>query len=309
MFPSGVFLVEKYAALSVGSRQSMPWRDVGLLLFVMLLWALCFPLISIGLSLSSPLYFAALRSLVAGVGLVIPAAVLRRPLPRQLNLWMGILGVGLSYTSAGFAGMFLAGGVVSPGLASVLANMQPLIAAILAFFLLGERLKRRTLKGLFMGFLGIVLTALPGLGDLRTEVGFSGIGYIVLGALGVAIGNILLKHLSEKIDPLVVIGWQFLLGGLPLLALAQWLELPAATMWNWTFVVNLLMLGLGGTALPLLLWFWLLRRADLTRLNTFSFLTPIFALIIGIIFFSERLQTIQAIGIVLSLYGAWQVSR
>ena len=147
MFPSGVFLVEKYAALSVGSRQSMPWRDVGLLLFVMLLWALCFPLISIGLSLSSPLYFAALRSLVAGVGLVIPAAVLRRPLPRQLNLWMGILGVGLSYTSAGFAGMFLAGGVVSPGLASVLANMQPLIAAILAFFLLGERLKRRTLMG------------------------------------------------------------------------------------------------------------------------------------------------------------------
>ena len=94
-----------------------------------------------------------------------------------------------------------------------------------------------------------MLTALPGLGDLRTEVGFSGIGYIVLGALGVATGNILLKRLSEKIDPLVVTGWQFLLGGLPLLALAQWLELPAATMWNWTFVVNLLMLGLGGTAL------------------------------------------------------------
>lgn len=309
MFPSGVFLVEKHAALTVDSRQSMPWRDVGLLLFVMLLWALCFPLISIGLSLSSPLYFAALRSLVAGVGLVIPAAVLRRPLPRQLNLWMGILGVGLSYTSASFAGMFLAGGVVSPGLASVLANMQPLIAAILAFFLLGERLKRRTLMGLFMGFLGIVLTALPGLGDLRTEVGFSGIGYIMLAALGVATGNILLKRLSEKIDPLVVTGWQFLLGGLPLLALAQWLELSAATMWNWTFVVNLLMLGLGGTALPLLLWFWLLRRADLTRLNTFSFLTPIFALIISIMFFSERLQTIQALGIVLSLYGAWQVSR
>lgn len=301
--------MENHAALTVDSRQSMPCRDVGLLLFVMLLWALCFPLISIGLSLSSPLYFAALRSLVAGVGLVIPAAVLRRPLPRQLNLWMGILGVGLSYTSAGFAGMFLAGGVVSPGLASVLANMQPLIAAILAFFLLGERLKRRTLMGLFMGFLGIVLTALPGLGDLSTEVGFSGIGYIVLGALGVATGNILLKRLSEKIDPLVVTGWQFLLGGLPLLALAQWLELPAATMWNWTFVVNLLMLGLGGTALPLLLWFWLLRRADLTRLNTFSFLTPIFALIISIMFFSERLQTIQALGIVLSLYGAWQVSR
>ncbi|MCC6611849.1 MAG: DMT family transporter [Anaerolineae bacterium] len=301
--------MEKPVELDAGVRQRLSWIDLALLLLVMLLWALCFPLISTGLSMSPPLYFAALRSLVAGAGLVIPALVLRRPLPRQPHLWLGIVGVGLSYTSVGFAGMFLAGGVISPGLASVLANMQPLVAAILAFFLLGERLKRSSLLGLLLGFFGIALTALPGFGAQGIGTNFSGISYIVLGALGVAVGNILLKRLSGQVDPLMVTGWQFVLGGLPLLVLARWVEVPSSMMWNWTFAGNLLALGLGGTALPLLLWFWLLRRAELTRLNTFSFLTPIFALMISAVFFAERLQWIQIAGIVLSLYGVWRVSR
>lgn len=301
--------VGKPVELDTSTRRSLSWRDLTLLLLVMFLWALCFPLIATGLSSSPPLYFAALRSLVAGIGLLILALALRRPLPRQPCLWLGILGVGLSYTSAGFAGMFLAGSVVSPGLASVLANMQPLVAAIPAFFLLGERLKRSSLLGLLMGFFGIVLTALPGFSAQATSSSSSGVGYVLLGALGVAVGNILLKRIAGQIDSLMATGWQFILGGLALLVLAQWFEVPSSVNWNWTFALNLLALGLGGTALPLLLWFWLLRREELTRLNAFTFLTPIFALMISAVFFGERLQLIQAAGIALSLYSMWRTSR
>jgi len=301
--------VGKTIKLKETMYQSLSRVDLGLLLLVTFLWALCFPLITSGLSMSPPLYFATLRSLVAGIGLLIPAAVLRHPWPRQPRLWLGILGVGLSYTSAGFAGMFLAGGIVRPGIASVLSNMQPLIAAMLAFFLLGERLKRHSLVGLLMAFFGIILTALPSLVGQGRGANFTGISYILLGVFGVAVGNILLKRLSGQVDPLVAMGWQFILGGLPLFALAQWLETPSSTLWNWTFAVNLLALGLVGTALPLLLWFWLMRRAQLTRLNIFSFLTPLFALVISAIVFKEHLQLIQAVGIALSLYGVWQVSR
>lgn len=51
------------------------------LILVMFLWALCFPLISIGLTTAPPIYFAALHSLIAGVGLLVPVYALRRPLP------------------------------------------------------------------------------------------------------------------------------------------------------------------------------------------------------------------------------------
>lgn len=299
----------KLVELDTITRLSLSWRDLTLLLLVMFLWALCFPLIATGLSSSPPLYFAALRALVAGIGLLIVALALRRPLPRQPHLWLGILGVGLSYTSAGFAGMFLAGSVVSPGLASVLTNMQPLIAAILAFFFLGERLKRSSLLGLLMGFFGIVLIALPGFSAQATSSSFSGVGYILIGALGVAVGNILLKRIAGQVDALIATGCQFILGGLALMVLAQWFEMPFSVNWNWTFGLNVFALGLGGTALPLLIWFWLMRRVELTRLNAFTFLTSVFALMISTVFFGERLQLIQAAGIALSLYGMWRTSR
>lgn len=276
----------------------------------MFLWALCFPLISIGLQGSSPLYFAALRSLIAGLGLVVPALALRRPLPQKARLWLSILGISLSYTVAGFAGMFLAGTRLSPGLASILTNTQPLIAAVLALLLLGERLGRKRLYCLLLGFLGVVLTTVPSFnGGQALENSLLGMSYVFLAVMGVAVGNILIKRLKQEIDLLMLAAWQFLIAAAVLFLLAQWLEAPLLVAWNARFLLTLFLLGLGGTSLPFLLWIWLMQRTELTPLNTFSFLSPIFALIISAIFFGERLQWIQITGIIITLYGVWQISQ
>lgn len=281
--------------------------DLARLTLVMFLWALCFPLIATGLSLAPPLYFAALRSFVAGASLLVPALALRRPLPQNGRVWFGLLGVGFGTTSLGFGGMFLAGGVVSPGLATVLANAQPLIAAGLAYFILGERLGRRRQVGLALGFAGIVLIALPGFDSANSHSNPGGVGYVLFGALGVAIGNVLLKRLTGQVDLLMATGWQFILGGAPLLLTALIFEDPAQVVWSPRFIVVLLALSLLGTALAFALWFSLLHRSELNRLNTFTFLTPVFALIMGAVFFGERLGLVEVGGIVLTLAGLLRV--
>ncbi len=283
--------------------------DLARLTVVMFLWALCFPLITVGLSAASPLYFAALRSFVAGAGLLLPAFVLRRPLPQGWKVWLTLSGVGLSVASLGFGGMFLAGGVVSPGLATVLANVQPLIAAGLAYFVLSERLGPRRRVGLFLGLAGIILVAAPGFGNGDANSSPIGVVYILLGAIGVAVGNVLLKHLAGQVDLLMASGWQFVLGGVPLFLAAQVFESPVRVEWSLTFVAVLLTLGLLGTALAFALWFSLLHRGELTRLNTFTFLTPAFALAMGAIFFGESLRLIEIGGIALILVGALWASR
>jgi drug/metabolite transporter (DMT)-like permease len=234
---------------ALAEQQGVVPGDLARLVLVMFLWALCFPLIATGLSAAPPLFFAALRSFVAGVGLLLPAFVLRRPLPQGRNVWWGLLGVGLSATSLGFGGMFLAGGVVSPGLATVLANAQPLIAAGLAYFILSERLGPHRQVGLLLGFSGIILIALPSFGGANANSTPIGIGYVLLGALGVAIGNVLLKRLAGQVDPLMATGWQFILGGIPLWLAAQLFESPVQVVWSPSFVVVLLTLGLLGSAL------------------------------------------------------------
>ena len=51
------------------------------------------------------------------------------------------------------------------------------------------------------------------------------------------------------------------------------------------------------------LWFGLLARAPLNQLNVFSFLTPAFGLLIGYLFFEERLQLVQILGIIVIISG------
>ncbi len=280
--------------------------DLSRLLLVTFLWALCYPLIATGLSAAPPLTFAALRSFVAGLGLLAPAVLLRRPWPEGWRVWSNLMGVGLGATGLGFAGMFLGGGVVSPGLATVLSNAQPLIAAGLAYFVLRERLGHHRRQGLWLGFVGIFVVAAPGFVSGKANSSPMGVAFVLMGALGVAMGNVLLKRLVGQVDLLMATGWQFVLGGLSLSIFAWQFERPASIAWGPSFLIVLLTLGLLGTALAFALWFSLLHRAELTRLNTFTFLTPIFALFLGMFFFNERLSPVEMACIGLVLAGVWR---
>ncbi len=131
------------------------------ILLVMFLWAICFPLIVAGSAHAPHLTFAALRALLAGAALLCAGIVLRRRWPRGRRVWLALSGVGLGATSLGFLGMFMASEFVSPGIATVIANAQPLMAAALAAVFLGEQLGWRGKVGLAMGFAGIILIAAP----------------------------------------------------------------------------------------------------------------------------------------------------
>ena len=283
---------------------------VALLVLIAFLGALCFPLISIGLESAPPLTFAGLRAVIAGVVLVVIALLLGRPLPWGVRVWFGLVLVGFCATSLGFFGMFIGGGQVNPGLATVIENTQPLIASALAWMILGEALGPGRRLGLALGFAGIFLIALPRLMNQEGAGSPTGIFYLLSGACGVALGNVLLKCLTGRADPLMVVGWQLLIGSLPLLIAGHIVEAGVSSInWGRDFLFALLTLSLLGSALASFLWFMLLRRAALGRLTTFSFLTPVFGLIIGMTLFGERLGGVEILGIVVALFGVWQVTR
>ena len=186
------------------------------IVFTMVLWALCFPVIVAGLEYAPHLTFAAMRAAPAGIILTLLALVLGRPFPRGWRVWMTLSGAGLGATSLGFLGMFHAAEFVSPGLATVIANTQPLLAAVLAALWLGEKLSIRGGSGLFAGFAGIVLIALPDFLAERNESYAIGVLYIILAAAGVTFSNVMIKFIAVKVDSLSAMGLQMLLGSVPL---------------------------------------------------------------------------------------------
>jgi drug/metabolite transporter (DMT)-like permease len=252
----------------------------------MMLWAICFPLITAGIAFSPHLTFAALRALLAGAVLVALAVGLRRPVPKGIRIWTILVFVGLGATSLGFLGMFHAAEFVSPGVATVVANTQPLLAAVLASMFLGEHLDARGKVGLALGF-----------------------GGILLAALGITVGNVLIKRIAGEVDAMMAMGIQILVGGLPLLVGAWALEAPQSIVWSPRFVLALVGLSLPGTALVYWLWFSILEKVPLNRANAFSFLIPIFGVAMGVLFYGERVGWLGAGGIGLTLLGIVLVNK
>lgn len=270
---------------------------------VMFLWAVCFPLIVAGFAYAPHLTFAALRAFLAGAALLAAGIVLRRPWPRGARVWAALAGVGLGATSLGYLGMFMASEFVAPGIATVIANAQPLMAAALAAAMLGERLGRRGTAGLALGFAGIVLIAAPEI--LGTAAGAYGLGisYILLAALGITVSNVLIRAFADRLDPLMAMGAQLAIGGVPLLAGALLFEDPAAVDFSPRFLAILAGIALLGSSLAYALWSDILRSVELGRANAFSFLVPIFGLAMGAAFFGERFGWSAVAGIVLTLAG------
>jgi len=271
------------------------------LVTVQVLWALCFPLIARGSGMAPPLFFAAQRAVVGAVVLLGIAALLRKPMPRGRFEWMSVGVVGLTATTLGFFGMFQATEFVAPGFASVLTETQPLIAAVLAYWVIGERLSRLARAGLALGFIGIIVVALP---NLLVEGGATsaiGSGYVLLGAFGVAVGNVLMKRLAGTVDPVAAMGLQLFIGAVPLLAGALLLEQIPPTAWAGRHLLDVAALGILGTAAVYGLWFWVLEREPLSRANAFNFLAPLLGLLIGVAFLGERISWVQTAGVVVTL--------
>ncbi len=277
-------------------------------IIVMLLWSICFPLINVGLNSSPPLFFVAIRALLAGLVLLLFAIALQRPIPREFSVWIGIVIVGFTATTLGFFGMVFGGGLISPGIATVISNTQPLIAAVLAYFWLNESITLRQKTGLGIGFFGIVLISFGGNAAHSTATHTIGIIYILIGAVGIALSNVTLKWLAGRGDVWMLMGLQLVIGSIPLFALSYFFESSQNVDWNFQFILVLFTLAVLGTAVAAALWFTLLNHVELSRVNVYTFLTPIFGLIIGLIFFNESFGILKIFGVALSLLSIYLVS-
>ena len=272
-------------------------------IFVALLAAACVPLATIAVRSAPAVYVAGLRALPAGLAVLALAVWRRRPHPRGRRQWLAVCGIGLSSSALGFGAMLLAGGRIAPGLATVIASVQPLLAALLGLAVLGERVDRWAAVGMVLALGGIAVAALAAPG----QAGFAGSSlagsvFVFVGAAGIAIGNVLVKRFAAELDPLSTTGWQLVIGATVLFAVAFVLAPGAPITASRSLVVATAALS-GATAIGFVVWFVLLRRAPLVTVNVLNFVTPIFGLAIGVAWFDEQLGSLELAGIMLVVAG------
>jgi probable blue pigment (indigoidine) exporter len=257
----------------------------------------CFLGIQWGLRDSPLLWFAALRALLGGAALAIVAVWQRRPLPPSVNAWRKIAALGLVNVSLAFAAMFAGVAGLATGVAAVLANAQPLLILLPAWWLFGERITARAGVALGAGFTGLLVVSVPGGGG-------SGALLSLVAAGAVTAGTLMVRSLGG-LDVVVLSAAHFLIGGLVLAGVALAVEGPPAIDWTPRFVIVLAFLGLVATAATTLAWFVEAQRSRLSSLTVWMFLIPVFGLLIGILVLGERPTAWTGAGIALVLVSLW----
>ncbi|MGH8928820.1 MAG: DMT family transporter [Acidimicrobiia bacterium] len=267
-----------------------------------LIWGSSFFLIAVGLGSLNPALITPMR---LGFGLLalslLPGA--RRPIQKQD--WPRIALLGLLWMAIPLSMFPYAEERVSSALTGMLNGGTPLFAAVVAWILLRRPPGPFQRWGLGLGFLGIVLIALPSLGRGRSEV--IGIVLILIAITCYGISINLTVPLQQKYGAIPVFRRAQMVG----LALTTPLAVPfvAASRFEWGPVLAVAVLGVFGTGLAYVLMGKLAGRVGGTRASVSTYLIPVVSIILGVVLLDETVHPISLLGSAIVLVGAWLSSR
>lgn len=239
-----------------------------------------------------PLLAAVLRSLPAG--LVLLAALRKLP---EGALWWKAAVLGLLNFGAFFALLFVAAYRLPGGVAAMVGAVQPLLVAVLASRVLGERLGPVKIGAGAAGIAGVGLLVLSA--DARLDA--AGVLAALGGAASMAAGIVLTKRWQPPAGPLVSTAWQLVAGGVFLIPVMLVFEGPGLPSFTAANLAGYLYLALVGTVLAYWLWFRGIRQLPASSVSFLSLLSPVVATAAGAAVLGESFAPGQLVGLGLIL--------
>lgn len=267
-----------------------------------LIWGSSFFFIAVGLRSLDPALITPLR---LGFGLaalsLFPGA--RRPIERED--WPRVALLGLLWMAIPLSMFPFAEERVSSALTGMLNGGTPIFAATVARILLKRPPGRFQRWGLLLGFLGVVLIALPSLGEGRSEA--IGVVLILIALTCYGISLNLTVPLQQKYGALPVFRRAQMVG----LALTIPLALPFIdeSRFEWGPVLAVVVLGVFGTGVAYVLMGKLAGRVGATRASVSTYLIPVQSVLLGVLLLGETVKALSLIGSAVVLVGAWLASR
>jgi drug/metabolite transporter (DMT)-like permease len=261
------------------------------------IWGSTWLFIKLGLHDLPPLTFAGIRFVIAE--LILFALILARkvPLPVKRRDWIFLAVTGVLSFSFNYGLVFWGEQYISSGLAALLQSTLPLFGLIIAhFYLPGERMTVPRIAGVVLGVFGVAVIFSNQL-QVSGRGALWGSAALVLSALCAAYANVLVKTYGLNLQPSVLAAGQMLFGLVPLLLIGIPLEgNPLNYRWTPIAVVSLFYLAIVGTVIAFLLYYWLIHNMDVTKTMLIALVTPVVAVILGMLVLKEEMHWRTLIG-------------
>jgi drug/metabolite transporter (DMT)-like permease len=281
-------------------------REYSVLFALGLIWGASFLFIKISVEDMPPAAVVLLRLLFSVVTLALVVAIRPSLVAGWRQFWrLGIM-VGLINNVIPYLLITWGETRIASGVASILNAATPLFTVLLAHWWnssANEPLTARRVSGVLVGFLGVGVLVGPsafqfGGSDASTAIGELA---VLVAAAAYGVGALmsrsykgsasLVAPMTTQVASLVIMLPITLLWGLPT-------HMPSAGA-----LLSVAELGILGTALAYLLYFWLIQHVGATRTSLVTYLLPCTALLWGALFQSEQISWNALAGLVLVLVG------
>jgi len=269
-------------------------------LFVFL-WSSGFIAAKVGLRDSGPLTFLTLRFSLVAVLMFIVAIAMRAPWPRS-GREIGHIAVTGALMQAGyFGGAWISMGMgVGAGISALIVCMQPILTAIVAGPLLGERVGARQWLGLALGFAGVAMVVAK-----KLEMGLGtpiGMAWSFFALLCITAGTLYQKRYCPHLDPRSGGTIQFVMGIVILAPLGLIFE-DQTIHWSLEFVLALGYVAIFLSLISITLLTIMIRRGQASRMTSLFFLVPPTAAAMAWIMLDETLTAIGIAGMAAAVIG------
>lgn len=257
-----------------------------------IIWGYNWVVMKVALQYSTASQFAAMRTFGGGIFLLGLMAIMRKPLrPREVG---STVVLGLLQTT-GFTG-FIIWALVQGGAGktSVLSFTMPFWVLLLAWPLLGERIRGLQWGAVLLALAGLVSILEPW--NLRGSK--SSMALAVLAGVSWALSVIYHKKLTHRVpdlDLLSFTAWQMLFGSIPIVLFAL-SELDTPIQWTPTYIITVVYSVILANALGWMAWLYALQRLPAGVASMNSMLIPVIAVLASWVQLGERPSPLEMAG-------------
>ncbi|MDO9027433.1 MAG: DMT family transporter [Candidatus Roizmanbacteria bacterium] len=276
-------------------------------LILSIIWGINTPLIKFSLKVIPPFTFAFIRFFLAFI-LILPIFLRSKPKFKKQDLqlvWLSLLAtfsiilfvLGIRFTLA--------------SVGQVIYSFQPIVVAIISYFLLKEKIGIKKIFGIIIGFIGVYLVIyLPF--SYVSKSALLGNLMIFIACLSYSYYVVLSKKFSQKYSPL----WltiAFIFTTIIVSLFLSFSELRLISVWSgnisasiiWAIIYTVIM----GTILAFFFQQYVIKIGSPLIASLNQYITPAVTMVFSSMILGEKFSLFLIFGTVVTLFGAWMVTR
>lgn len=274
---------------------------------LVVLWSTGFIGAKYGLPYAEPATFLAYRCTLVAAILACVALAMRAPWPKTAMAWVHMAVVGLLIQAVNLGGVFVAIDLgVDAGVTAMVNGLQPLLVAMIAWPVLGEKTTKLQWLGFVLGLGGVALVIGRKL-DLGAGTPFA-MSMSVLALLALSTGVIYQKRFCAQMDLRTGMAIQTAAAAVAMWSMAFAFE-SRVIHWTAEFILAFLWLSFVLSLGAITLLLFLIGRGQAARVSSLFFLVPAVTVIFSYFLFGETIGPIALAGMIIAAAGVALVNR